>query len=162
MKVCAKQSFKKTSSNQLLKVYPFQEQERRLKMELAVLVFGRALLEFVYKWISKRTPGNKVTIPIPQFKFVEAGYGIEGEEVANCQAFLIEEWIDASETAQGKFRKYVNNNLPRPVENLDEGDNYRTQFLCFTQHVQYVEFKKLAFISNYQGMRCSHVMTLRS
>ncbi|KAF8348658.1 hypothetical protein F5887DRAFT_848656, partial [Amanita rubescens] len=147
-KVCAKQAVKQTLPDQPLKIYPFLEQERRLKTELGALVFGRALLEFVYKWMSKRTPVNKVTIP--EFRFVEAGYGMEGEEVANRQAFLIEEWIDTSETAQGKFRKYVNNNLPIPVENLDEEDGYRARFLCFTQHVQYVEFGKLAFVSDYQ------------
>ena len=123
-------------------------------MELTALVFGQALLEFVYKWISKRIPGNKVTVP--EFRFVEAGYGIEGEEVANHQAFLIEEWIDTSETAEGKFRKYINNNLPRPIENLNEEDGYRARFLCFTQHVQYMEFRKLAFVSDYQGRQCRH------
>lgn len=159
-KVCAKQAIKQTLPGQSLKVYPFLEQERRLKTELAALVFARALLEFVYKWMSKRTPVKEVTIP--DFRFVEAGYGIEGEEVAHRQAFLIEEWIDTSETAQGKFRKYINNNLPQPVETLDKGDNYRAQFLCFTQHVQYVEFGKLAFVSDYQGMRCSNMTIRRS
>lgn len=159
-KVCAKQAVKQTLPNHPLKVYPFLEQERRLKTELTALVFGRALLEFVYKWISKRIPGNKVTVP--EFRFVEAGYGIEGEEVANRQAFLIEEWIDTSETAEGKFRKYINNNLPRPIENLNEEDGYRARFLCFTQHVQYVEFGKLAFVSDYQGRQCRRAITPRS
>ncbi len=160
-KVCAKQAVKQTLvRDQPLRVYPFLEQERRLKTELGAIVFGRAMIEFVYKWMSKRTPVDKVTIP--QFRFVEAGYGMEGEEVANRQAFLIEEWIDTSETAQGKFRKYVNNNSPRPVEGLDEEDSYRARFLCFTQHVQYVEFGKLAFVSDYQGRNCCPMTTARS
>ena len=159
-KVCAKQAIKQTLPGQSLRVYPFLEQERRLKTELGALVFGRALLDFVYKWMSKRIPKNKVTIP--EFRFVKAGYGMEGEEVANRQAFLIEEWIDTSETAQGKFRKYVNNNSPRPIGDLDKEDSYRARFLCFTQHVQYVAFGKLAFVSDYQGRHYCRVTTLRS
>ena len=159
MRVCAKQAIKPAFPGESLKLYRFPEQERRLKTELGALVFGSALLDFVYEWMSKRTPAQEVMIP--EFRFVKAGYGMEGEEVINRQAFLIEEWIDTSEGMQGKFRKYINNNSPMPVANLNDEDGWRARFLCFTQHVQYVEWGKLAFVSDYQGMHCFYVITPR-
>lgn len=60
-------------------------------------------------------------------------------------AYMIEERIP------GKFVKYIHNGEPAPL--VPPGDpNYEVaEFLCFTQHVQYVKSKGLAFISDYQG-----------
>ena len=156
--VCAKQAYQTVDrARKIYKTYGYKDQKPRLETELGALVFGRALLEYVYIWMEQwdQLPVHTEVV-IPQFCFVKAALGLEGEEVGSRQAFMLEEWINTSDNAEGRFRKYINNNQPWPVERLNEEDALCARFLCFTQHVQYVESGKLAFASDYQGRDHSH------
>ncbi|KAI6115137.1 hypothetical protein EDD16DRAFT_1551096 [Pisolithus croceorrhizus] len=64
-------------------------------------------------------------------------------------AYLLEEKI----ICDGVFTKFIHNVDCSPLLNPDE-DGYDTaEFLCFTQHVQYVKTKGLAYIADYQGSK---------
>ena len=58
----------------------------------------------------------------------------------------------AEELIPGPFVKYTNNTSPEPLPNLSPDEEYRAEFLCFAQHVQWEKTGQLAFISDFQGM----------
>ncbi|KAF8642047.1 hypothetical protein AX14_009797 [Amanita brunnescens Koide BX004] len=123
-----------------------------LKTELKTLAWASALLDNVYAFIKKKKPNAQFNIP--QFRFVRAALGEERkkDQGPKRQAFLIGEYID--ETSKGEFTKYINNGIAKPLgTTVRVSDTYRrrTEFLCFTQHVQYVISGKTAYISDYQG-----------
>ncbi|KAJ2911956.1 hypothetical protein MD484_g8458, partial [Candolleomyces efflorescens] len=60
-------------------------------------------------------------------------------------AYLLEEKIE------GNFVKYIHNGEPHPLLAPDDPEYPVAEFLCFTQHVQYIQTAKSAFISDYQG-----------
>ncbi|KAI0083809.1 kinase-like domain-containing protein [Irpex rosettiformis] len=61
--------------------------------------------------------------------------------------YLLEERID------DKFVKYTLNNSLSPVLHLTGRDLKITLFLCFSQHVQYLDTQENLFLSNFQGGR---------
>ncbi|KAI6146731.1 hypothetical protein BKA82DRAFT_3980550 [Pisolithus tinctorius] len=67
-------------------------------------------------------------------------------------AYLLEEKIECD----GDFTKFIHNCDCVPLLNPDEEGYDIAEFLCFTQHVQYIKTKGLVYIANYQGM-CSFV-----
>ena len=47
--------------------------------------------------------------------------------------------------------KYIGNGSVKPLDFLGETAGYRAKFLAFSQHVQYMKTKGLAFIGDFQG-----------
>jgi hypothetical protein len=84
---------------------------------------------------------------IPQMRFVRAALAILANETHDT--YMIEEIID--DAAEGQFVKYIGNSSAKPLKNLTGDEAYRAQFLAFSQHVQYIKTKGLAFIADYQG-----------
>ncbi|KAG6808192.1 hypothetical protein H0H92_005087, partial [Tricholoma furcatifolium] len=125
-------------------------QAKELTVEIACLVWARALLHLVYRYIEAEiVTRGEPPFPIPQFRFVEAALAIEQVEAGKeAQVFLLEEVIGGTE---GPFRKYLNNMSPIPLHLLNQQDEERGEFLAFTQHVQYFRTKKQIFVSDYQG-----------
>ncbi|KAF8341948.1 hypothetical protein F5887DRAFT_841654, partial [Amanita rubescens] len=118
-----------------------------LKTELRTHAWASALLEEVYAFIQNRKPD--VLFQIPQFRFVKAALA---EDEKKHHAFLIKEYIDQS--IEGPFMKYINNGIAKPLSEatrLSNDHQYRAEFLCFTQHVQYAISGKSAYVSDYQG-----------
>jgi len=86
---------------------------------------------------------------IPRMRFVDAGLAIEQlKKPGERRRFLVEEVIP---TAEGSFKKYLNNASAVPCHFVDEGDNERAEFLAFAQHVQYVKTKKRTYVADFQG-----------
>ena len=56
------------------------------------------------------------------------------------------------EAVHGAFVKYIGNGSVKPYEFLDGPTAYWAKFLAFSQHVQYLKTKGLAFIGDIQGM----------
>ena len=148
--VCAKQMYMREYENgvHVMKILEFAEQKQMFSTELGILVWAHALLDYVYRLLELDHNQPKHPIEIPQFRFVTAALATEGREVAEekRKVYLLEEFIE------GSFVKYVNNGCAVPLANLVDEDYRRAQFLCFTQHVQYVMTGKMAFIGDYQGI----------
>ncbi|KAJ3503853.1 hypothetical protein NMY22_g18106 [Coprinellus aureogranulatus] len=60
-------------------------------------------------------------------------------------SYMIEEKIE------DMFVKYVHNGEPVPFVNPGSPHYDTAELLCFTQHVQYIQTERLAFVSDYQG-----------
>jgi hypothetical protein len=156
-KVCAKQAYyskpvdtSTPSGSQVVQQkipYDTKRQAKELANEVNCLVWAQALLDLVYAFVEQQQSGacGKPDFNIPQMRFVEGALAIAPQDV-----FLVEEAI--VEETEGRFRKYINNNAARPIQGLAPEDNYRAEFLSFTQHVQYWKTKKLAFVTDYQGI----------
>ena len=156
--VCAKQAFEDDGQRTALprpkkvKLPDYDKHVSMLKTELKTLAWASALLDNVYAFIKKKKPNAQ--FDIPQFRFVRAALGEDRkkDQGPKRQAFLIEEYID--ETSEGEFTKYINNGIAKPLgATVRVSDTYRrrAEFLCFTQHVQYVISGKTAYVSDYQG-----------
>ena len=63
-------------------------------------------------------------------------------------AYLLKEWITDD---GGEFMKFIHNVSCAPLLEPDEENYDLAEFLVFTQHVQYVKTKGLAYIADYQG-----------
>lgn len=92
-------------------------------------------------------------LDIPKFSFVAGALGVETKsdnDKKKPPTWIIEERVD--EEVEGPWRKYVNNDRPRPIKMKNSKDQTRAEFLCFSQHVQYMLTNKSAFVSDYQGL----------
>jgi hypothetical protein len=161
--VCAKQTFytatreyERPGTGKIIKLihnipHDTITQIHNLSMEIACLVWAQVLLDLVYKFVEKgiASRGNPPFL-IPQMRFVDAAMAVEHNTGEGTErAFLLEEMIGKD---QGEFKKYMNNVSAIPLSFNRNEDIERAQFLAFTQHVQYYKTKKLAFVSDYQGM----------
>ena len=64
--------------------------------------------------------------------------------------YMVKEVID--EAVHGALVKYIGNGSVKPYEFLDGPAVYWAEFLAFSQHVQYLKTKGLAFIGDFQGV----------
>ena len=64
--------------------------------------------------------------------------------------YMVKEAIN--EAVHGTFVKYIGNGSVKPFEFLDGPAAYWAEFLAFSQHVQYLKTKGLAFIGDFQSM----------
>jgi hypothetical protein len=162
-RICIKQTFyTKTKDVQQFRASKITTQTRKmnivhdpikqasgLTMEITCLVWAQALLDLVYVFVDEylKAQDTRPPFPIPVMRFVDAALAVE--QNGDGQVYLLEEVVE--EANEGKFRKFVNNDSAVPPRFKDEGDKHRSEFLTFTQHVQYWKTKKTAFVSDYQG-----------
>ncbi|RXW22094.1 hypothetical protein EST38_g3761 [Candolleomyces aberdarensis] len=121
--------------------------------ECNILVWASALLNLVYDYMDSVVFQKKMkpSFSCPQLAFVRAGFshtvspnGSSTANKASIKALRSQKGISPSirlgylleEKIEGNFTKYIHN---------------VAEFLCFTQHVQYMKTGKLAFVSDYQG-----------
>jgi len=119
-----------------------------LSGELNCIRWATGLQEIVDNLIAAFiTQNGAPPFEIPQMRFVRAALAIVANETHDT--YMIEEVID--DAAEGRFVKYIGNSSAKPLKNLTGDEAYRAQFLAFSQHVQYIKTKGLAFIADYQG-----------
>ncbi|KAG6370500.1 hypothetical protein JVT61DRAFT_11413 [Boletus reticuloceps] len=131
----------------------------KLYREANILYWAKSLLQLTYDFID-RAISKAATLPpfdIPRLCFIDAGLllavkpnenNAKSSGTANVQTpYLAEELIPNSKS----FMKYVHNSEPYPLPEPDEPGYDLAQFLCFTQHIQYVKTGGLAYITDYQG-----------
>lgn len=148
--VCVKQVFRKGEKDKTLKRYKSLPELSRIWLEVLCLKWGSAALSMVYHWMERQQRMLELSeITFPQMIFVRSMMAVAtiGSE---SRTFLIEEFIDFH--TEGPFIKYINNALPHPNEILVDDDLDRAEFLCFTQHVQWLKTHQMMFTSDYQGM----------
>ena len=138
------------------KCYVLAQELLKLFREANVLYWAKSLMQVTYKFIDHCIQ-NTVDVPlieIPRLCFVEAGLALahshigKGGAGTTTGAYLLEELIECE---SGGFTKFIHNVDCSPL--LEPGDDgYEiTEFLVFTQHVQYMKTKGQAYISDYQG-----------
>ncbi|KAF8574686.1 hypothetical protein K439DRAFT_1371784, partial [Ramaria rubella] len=108
--------------------------------------WGEGLLALVYGFMEREESiCGPPTFSIPQMCFVEAAMVIiQGHEP---RVLLGEELISVVD--DGGFRKYLDNAHAIPFDDLNVKDRFHAEFLCFTQHVQWVKTGAKAFIADY-------------
>lgn len=147
---------------------------QKIYSEANVLFWAKALLKFVYDFISSML--NQAAEPppfeIPQLRFVEAGVLLvfsdaPGSRTTPSRAaakaadshlkpsgtaevmYLAEEVIPTN--SDEDFVKYIHNGHALPCNLSDPVAREIAEFLSFTQHVQYSKSGGQVYISDYQG-----------
>ncbi|KAG2366680.1 hypothetical protein BDR07DRAFT_1273968 [Suillus spraguei] len=85
---------------------------------------------------------------IPNICFVHVALA-SIDDAGVTRTYLVEEFID--EATEGKFTKYISNDSPSPLPNLNTKSSEISRYLSFAQHVQYIKTKKLTYVADFQG-----------
>lgn len=139
--------------------HPAADEYALTVQEANLLYWASSLMGFTYSFIHHAISqaATKPPFDIPELRFVHAGVAVahdqvSGRRVADASSvhrtFLLEELID---TETEEFVKFIHNGSALPL--LDPVDPlYKiAEFLCFTQHVQYLKSDGAVFLSDLQG-----------
>ncbi|KAF6745673.1 hypothetical protein DFP72DRAFT_824152 [Ephemerocybe angulata] len=137
-----------------MKRLPVQEELLHIINECNLMYWCSTIMRCVYQFISAKVEEKgEPPFEIPNLRFVRSGFcyaiSSQGESISPMitLGYMLEEMI------HGDFVKYIHNGHPVPCTEppLSDEEYKIAEFLCFTQHVQYLQTKGLAFISDYQG-----------
>jgi len=145
-KICVKQPYQRDANGAMHRYRGPKGYEEVVK-EIICLDWATILLDLTYKFIEEGVEKySKLPDEIPQLRFVHA---ILAEAPQDQKHFLIEEWVEGT----GAFIKYINNGHPVSCvrANAPEEAHEIAKFLCFAQHVQFIQTGGAAFTSDYQG-----------
>ena len=146
--VCIKQCWYPCKVSGACLVYDNITQVTKLSAKINCLCWASALMGIVYDFVDKHiSMHGKPSFVIPRMCFMKSGLAIVD---SICDTYMVEEVID--EAIDGMFVKYIGNGSVKPYDFLDKAATYRAEFLTFSQHVQYLKTKGLAFIGDFQGM----------
>ena len=145
--VCIKQCWYLCKASGIRLVYDNHTQIMKLSAEINCLRWAGALMGIVYDYIDNFTNlHGEPSFDIPKMRFVKSALAVADTTHAT---YMVEEVID--EAVDGAFVKYIGNGSVKPLDFLSGTAAYLAQFLSFSQHVQYVKTKGLAFIGDFQG-----------
>ncbi|KAF5324751.1 hypothetical protein D9611_004183 [Ephemerocybe angulata] len=134
--------------------------------ECNVHYWATALMITTYRYIASIDSDlGKPPFAVPRLRFVGAGFcfvlfpqgagrgtiSLKGLANATSISPSIRSSYMLEERIEGDFIKYVHNDDPEPLLDPEDPEYNTAVFLCFTQHVQYIQTHKKAFISDYQG-----------
>ena len=160
--LCLKQAYYLSTQSGNRKPYDAASQIPRLVVDICCLVWADQLMQLVYRFIedhdqaaqassasttSSTSESQKDSRPlVPALHFTSSGLAFSDDRNT---IYLVEELIDAK--IEGRYVKYVSNALPKPLSYLPDEEYINVaNFLCFSQHVQYMR-TKLAYVSDFQG-----------
>ena len=146
--VCIKQCWYLCKASGARLLYDNPTQIVKLSAEINCLRWASALMGMVYDFVDKhiQTHGQPSSFTIPRMRFVRNALAIVD---TTHDTYMVKEVID--EAVHGTFVKYIGNGSVKPYEFLDGPAAFRAEFLAFSQHVQYLKTKGLAFIGDFQG-----------
>ncbi|GJE88518.1 hypothetical protein PsYK624_046010 [Phanerochaete sordida] len=147
--LCAKQIHQRVDGSQkLFRLCNDQEMEE-IWPEVQCLVWAHSGLDMANAWVAEQQQAHvDLDLTTPSMRFVRAMVAIcHGE--ARKRVYLLEEYIDPK--VEGRFVKYVHNSQQEPALVLNDDETQRAEFLCFTQHVQWMLSSGTFFLSDYQG-----------
>ncbi|KAG6374561.1 hypothetical protein JVT61DRAFT_3910 [Boletus reticuloceps] len=155
-KVVAKQPFFRSSSTtgklNIIQRYTLLTNLSKLFREANILYWAKSLLDLTYMFVNAAIKSSAIPPPfnVPQLRFVDAGLALIHSSASKSvtDVYLVEEKILCG---PNKFIKFIHNHDFDPSIESDEDGYNIAEFLVFTQHVQYLKTKGLAFISDYQG-----------
>ncbi|KAK7041059.1 hypothetical protein R3P38DRAFT_3453108 [Favolaschia claudopus] len=127
-------------------------------MEANVLFWATSIMNFTYSFIYHFLQNSSKRLPfeIPEIRFVRAGVAIvhdqtTGPTTLKCsisRTYLIEERINESKDG---FFKFINNGSAVPLDMTRKDARELSEFLAFTQHVQFYKTKGAVYLSDLQG-----------
>ncbi|KAF8444486.1 hypothetical protein L210DRAFT_3393781 [Boletus edulis BED1] len=146
------------------------EEANRLHWEANILYWAKVLLKLTYDYIDHciDNANQPPLFEIPRLCFVDArllvGFsegplpnaGASGKQKSGgfSSVYLAEEVI-TSTGGDDKFVKFIHNGDASPRKLGDPTFDEVTNFLSFTQHIQYVKTGSQVFLSDYQGKLCT-------
>ncbi|KAF5342368.1 hypothetical protein D9611_001109 [Ephemerocybe angulata] len=153
---------------------PVQEELRHIIQECNILYWCSTILTLTYHFIdSKMQEKGDPPFRIPRLRFVKSGFCYAKSEFSqssrrgghlltrkfketHLSSSKINRGYILEENITGRFVKYIGSLFPRPTTRggtqlLSEAELETAEFLCFTQHVQYLQTKGYGYISDYQG-----------
>jgi hypothetical protein len=145
--ICIKQCWYlcKASGGRL--TYDNHTQITKLSAEINCLRWASALMGIVYDFVNKHVKMHgPPSFIIPKMCFVKNALAIVD---VTHETYMVEEVID--EAVDGIFVKYIRNGSVKPYDYLSGTAAHQAGFLAFSQHVQYLKTKGLAFIGDFQG-----------
>lgn len=124
----------------------------KLFREANILYWAKSLLDLTYTFVDAAIQSSDLPPPfnVPRLRFVDAGLALVHSSASKTATgvYLVEEKILCG---RNEFVKFIHNCDFGPSIGSDEDGYDIAEFLVFTQHVQYMKMKGLAFISDYQG-----------
>jgi hypothetical protein len=145
--VCIKQCWYACKASGGRLIYDNHTQITKLSAEINCLRWASALMNIVYDFIDKYTNiHGDPTFTIPKMRFVKNALAIAN---TTHDTYMIEEVVD--DAVDGTFMKYIGNGSVKPFDFLSGAAAHRAEFLAFSQHMQYIKTKGLAFIGDFQG-----------
>jgi len=145
--ICIKECWYTCKDLRARLTYDSPTQVAKLSDEINCLRWTSALMGIVYDFIDKYIElHGKSSFAILKMHFIKNALAIVD---TTHKTYMVEEVID--EAVDGVFVKYIGNGSMKPFEFLGEATAYRAEFLAFSQHMQYLKMKSLAFIGDFQG-----------
>ena len=152
-KVCVKQIYREREGNGGIARVEGRYELSAFVTECNCVQWASILLDLTYQFIAREVDRRgQPELPIPQLRYTKVMVAIvEGGDFKE-KAFLVDKWIETDE-AERLFVKYINNRFPNSCVSSYASTNARiiTNFLIFSQHVQWQMTKMGAFVSDYQG-----------
>jgi hypothetical protein len=146
--VCIKQCWYECKVSKARLTFDSATQAVKLSSEINCLRWASGLMDLVYAFVQKEISARgEPSFQIPSMRFVNTALVVADNNARDT--YMIEEVID--EATDGSFVKYIGNSSARPLIHLDQNITYRAAFLAFSQHVQYMKTKHLAFVGDLQG-----------
>jgi hypothetical protein len=143
--VCVKQAFYRESGKRNL--YDNPSQFQILVSEINTSRWASALMAEVYMFMAtENQKRGEPPFDIPKLRYVNVVLAV-ANNVAN-DVYLLEEVVGPLD---GEFKKYINNTSAVPCPESDPKRKLIAEFLSFTQHVQMLATKGMAFVSDQQG-----------
>ncbi|KAF8228483.1 hypothetical protein L208DRAFT_1291147, partial [Tricholoma matsutake] len=125
--------------------YDNHTQITNLSAEINCLHWASVLMGIVHNFVDKHV---KMHGP-PSFIILKMCFMKNALAIVDTthETYMVEEVID--EVVDGMFVKYIGNGSVKPYDFLS--GTHQAGFLAFSQHVQYLKTKGLAFIGDFQG-----------
>ncbi|KAH9481781.1 Myosin heavy chain kinase C [Psilocybe cubensis] len=145
----------------VLKRFAYADESIKTLMEATSLAYADSILQFAYGFINNflnkqgsNLDSDDLPFSIPKLRFVKAciaySFGKGKQQAASTSysaAYLLEELIPT----ELPFIKYIHNADAVPLLEESEPGYDTSKFLCFVQHVQFVESHGQVFLSDFQG-----------
>ncbi|KAJ6603964.1 hypothetical protein B0H10DRAFT_1821761 [Mycena sp. CBHHK59/15] len=131
-----------------------KDEFRKTLMEANVLLWAMSIMTFTYSFINHFIANAPDSPPfdIPEVRIVDGGITgpIPNTKSTICRSYLVEEMIDEEKDG---FYKFISNGDAIPVPQVANDLSSVTEFLSFTQHVQYHKARGAVYLSDLQGIR---------
>ncbi|KAK7016027.1 hypothetical protein R3P38DRAFT_2637112 [Favolaschia claudopus] len=134
------------------------DEHSKILMEANVLFWATSIMNFTYSFIYHfiQSSSERPPFEISEIRFVRAGVAIvhnqsTGPTTLKCsisRTYLIEERINE---AKDGFYKFINNGSAVPLTMTRKDASELSEFLAFTQHVQFYKTKGAVYLSDLQG-----------
>jgi hypothetical protein len=148
--ICVKQPYVKNSNGSIRRMESI-ESVSRLEIECRCLYWAVYLMQLTYRFIHKViTQWKEVpSFVIPKIDFVRGMLAITKTEPK--KAFLVEQWLDTSNTSTCQFTKYIHNGKAMSClsSNATDEEKIIAEFLTFAQHFQWHKTRYTIFTSDF-------------